>query len=164
MSLFLPYHETPHFIKMVSILNIKYVLLPPRARFPWLNDFTRDRSPLRFLQAYKTTATPLHRSLLITEMLKTLEVARFVSHILPTTLQSHCAGVHRALITFHTGLLLEFVARSKALDENAMAVLLPAALEPLENASNPDAAVKATLLQESIVRRPFATCRLSLLM
>lgn len=144
---------------MVSILNIKYVLRPPCARFALLNSFPRDRSPLRFLQAYKATATPLHRSLLITEMLKTLEVARFVSRILPTTLQSHCAGVHRALIAFHTGLLLDFVARSKALDENAMAVLLPAALEPLQTASNPDAAVKATLLQESIVRRSFAPRR-----
>ncbi|KAI0632952.1 hypothetical protein C8Q77DRAFT_1120632 [Trametes polyzona] len=133
VSLFLPFHETPHFVKMVSILHIN------------------DRSPLRFLQAYKTTVKPLHRPLLINEMLKSLEVARFVSAILPATLQRHTAGVHRALIAFHTGALLEFVAKSKTLDEDAMAVLLPAALEPLQTAASPEVAVKPALLQESIL-------------
>ncbi|KAI0776755.1 hypothetical protein BD413DRAFT_469201 [Trametes elegans] len=133
VSLFLPYHETPHFVKMVSILHIK------------------DRSTLRFLQAYKTTAKPLHRPLLINEMLKALEVTRFVSEILPATLRDHPAGVHRALIAFHTGVLLNFVGKSKSLDENVMAILLPAALEPLQTGSSPDARVKLAFLQESIL-------------
>ncbi|KAJ8482003.1 hypothetical protein ONZ51_g5640 [Trametes cubensis] len=133
VSLFLPYHETPHFVKMVSILHIQ------------------DRSPFRFLQAYKTTAKPLHRALLINELLKSLEVVRFVSGILPQVLRDHGAGVHRALIAFHAGVLLEYVAKSQALDENAMAILLPAALEPLQVASNSEVQVKPALLQESIL-------------
>ncbi|KAI0369251.1 hypothetical protein BV20DRAFT_968110 [Pilatotrama ljubarskyi] len=133
VALFLPYHETPHFIKMVSILYI------------------RDRSPLRFLQAYKTTAKPLHRSLLINEMLKTLDVARFVSGIFPAVLKDHSAGVHRALVAFHTGVLLEFIGQSQSLDENAMAIMLPAVLEPLQNASLSETAVKPAMLQESIL-------------
>ena len=111
----------------------------------------RDRSPFRFLQAYKTTAKPLHRALLINELLKSLEVVRFVSGILPQVLRDHGAGVHRALIAFHAGVLLEYVAKSQALDENAMAILLPAALEPLQVASNSEVQVKPALLQESIV-------------
>ncbi|KAI0670242.1 hypothetical protein C8Q78DRAFT_1138718 [Trametes maxima] len=133
VSLFLPYHETPHFIKMVSILHIQ------------------DRSPLRFLQAFKTTTKPLHRSLLLNEMLKAPDVVRFVSEILPSVLKQHSAGAHRALIAFHTGSLLEFVGRCKSLDENAMAILLPAALQPLQIAKDPHSSVKPAILQESIL-------------
>ncbi|KAI0651200.1 hypothetical protein C8Q79DRAFT_1004507 [Trametes meyenii] len=133
VSLFLPYHETPHFIKMVSILHIQ------------------DRSPLRFLQAFKTTTKPLHRSLLLNEMLKASEVARFVAGILPSVLREHSAGAHRALIAFHTGSLLEFVGRCKSLDENTMAILLPAALQPLQTANEANVSVKPTILQESIL-------------
>ena len=79
------------------------------------------------------------------------EVARFVATIFPAVLKTHGAGVHRALIAFHTGALLEYVAKLKALDENAMALLLPAAMEPLETASSDQTEVKPTLLQESIV-------------
>ncbi|OSD00001.1 hypothetical protein PYCCODRAFT_1479448 [Trametes coccinea BRFM310] len=133
VSLFMPYHETPHFVKMVSILHIQ------------------DKSVLRFLQAYKTTAKPLHRNLLINEMLKSLEVARFVSGILPAVLSHRSAGMHRALIAFHTGVLLEYIARSRALDENMMAILLPAALEPLQAASDAETKAKPALLQETIL-------------
>ncbi|KAH9893998.1 hypothetical protein C8Q73DRAFT_694035 [Cubamyces lactineus] len=133
VSLFLPYHETPHFVKMVSIIHIQ------------------DRSPFRFLQAYKTTTKPLHRPLLINELLKSLEVVRFVSGILPQVLRNHSAGVHRALIACHAGVLLEYVAKSQTLDENAMAILLPAALEPLQVAGNSEVQVKPALLQESIL-------------
>ncbi|TBU55148.1 armadillo-type protein [Dichomitus squalens] len=133
VSLFLPYHETPHFVKMVSILHIS------------------DTSSLRFLQAYKATAKPLHRPLLINDMITKPEVARFVSSVFPTILKEHGAGVHRALIAFHTGVLLEYVAKSKTLDENAMALLLPAAMEPVESASSAQSEVKHALLQESIL-------------
>ncbi|KAI9060150.1 hypothetical protein FKP32DRAFT_1760434 [Trametes sanguinea] len=133
VSLFMPYHETPHFVKMVSILRIQ------------------DKSVLRFLQAYKTTAKPLHRNLLINEMVKSLEVARFASGILPAVLSHQSAGMHRALIAFHTGVLLEYIATSRALDENMMAILLPAALEPLQTASRVETKAKPALLQETIL-------------
>ncbi|TFK83295.1 hypothetical protein K466DRAFT_498737 [Polyporus arcularius HHB13444] len=133
VTLFLPYHETPHFTKMVSILHIP------------------DRSPLRFLEAYKTTVTPLHRPLLLKEMLSKPEVARLATRILPTVLKDHSAGLHRALIAFHTGVLLEYVTKCKALDENAMVLLLPAAMEPLETASAEDSPGKPALLHELIL-------------
>ncbi|KAI0712775.1 armadillo-type protein [Cerioporus squamosus] len=133
VTLFLPYHETPHFTKMVSILHIP------------------NGSPLRFLEAYKMTVTPLHRPLLLKEMLSKPEVARLVTKILPSVLKDCSAGLHRALIAFHTGVLLEYIAKCKALDENAMALLLPAAMEPLESASAEDSPGKPALLHELIL-------------
>ncbi|KAI1789700.1 hypothetical protein LXA43DRAFT_1019967 [Ganoderma leucocontextum] len=133
VSLFLPYHETPHFTKMVSILHIS------------------DISPLRFLQAYKSTTKPLHRPLLINDLVSKPEVARFAAAILPATLRDHAAGVHRALIAFHAGVFLEYIANAKALDENVMTFLLPAAMEPLQSASDSRSEVKPALLHESIL-------------
>ena len=59
--------------------------------------------------------------------------------------------MHRALIAFHAGILLEYTAKAKALDENVMMFLLPAAMEPLQSASDPQGKVKPALLHESIV-------------
>ncbi|PIL25975.1 hypothetical protein GSI_11729 [Ganoderma sinense ZZ0214-1] len=133
VSLFLPYHETPHFTKMVSILHVS------------------DSSPLRFLQAYKATVKPVHRPLLINDLLSKPEVARFAAAILPATLRDYAAGVHRALIAFHAGVLLEYIAKAKALDENVMTFLLPAAMEPLQSASESHSEVRPALLHESIL-------------
>ncbi|CDO68791.1 hypothetical protein BN946_scf184989.g57 [Trametes cinnabarina] len=143
VSLFMPYHETPHFVKMVSILHIQ------------------DRSIIRFLQAYKTTAKALHRNMLINEMVKSLEFARFVTSILPAVLSHHSAGMHRALIAFHTGVLLEYIAASRTLDENTMAVLLPAVLEPLQTASKAETKTKPALLQETILGSYLALAAIS---
>lgn len=62
--------------------------------------------------------------------------------------------MHRALIAFHTGALLEYVAKVKLLDENIMAFLLPAAMEPLQDAADVESEVRPALLQETIVRVP----------
>lgn len=91
----------------------------------------------------------MHRPLLINDMLTKPDITRFVAGILPTVLKEHSTGVHRALIAFHTGTLLEFVAKCKTIDENVMTVLLPAAMEPLQS----DSPIKRALLQETIVSR-----------
>ncbi|OBZ74951.1 U3 small nucleolar RNA-associated protein 10 [Grifola frondosa] len=133
LKLFLPYHESPHFTKMVTILHIV------------------DQSPFRFLLAHKSTAKPLYRSLLIKEMLRNTDLARFVADLLPAALREGGAGAHRTLIAFHIGTLLEFIAQSKTLDEGIIAFLLPAAMEPLQLAQDPESSVKSTVLQESIL-------------
>ncbi len=84
-------------------------------------------------------------------MISKPEVARFAVSILPATLRDHAAGVHRALIAFHAGVSLEYIAKAKALDENVMTFLLPAAMEPLQSASDSRSEVKPALLHESIV-------------
>ncbi|KAH9920883.1 armadillo-type protein [Epithele typhae] len=133
VSVFLPYHETPHFTKMVSILHIP------------------DNSPIRFLQAYKTAAKPLHRPLLINDMVTKPEVVHFTAGILPVVLKDHSSGMHRALIAFHTGSLLEYIAKAKTLDENTMTVLLPAAVDPLQIASGTEQVVRPAVMQEVVL-------------
>ncbi|PCH43122.1 hypothetical protein WOLCODRAFT_121527 [Wolfiporia cocos MD-104 SS10] len=133
LALFLPYHESPHFAKMVTILHIN------------------DHSTFRFLNAYKTAAKPVPRDALVNEMMKNTDLARFVSGLLPRILQEGGAGAHKTLVIFHTGVLLNYIARSKELDEGTMAHLLPAAMEPLQLGADVEAKIKPAIIQESIL-------------
>ncbi|KAL6308934.1 hypothetical protein BKA93DRAFT_724934 [Sparassis latifolia] len=130
LALFLPYHESPHFAKMVTILHIP------------------DQSVFRFLLPYKKNVVSLPRSALVAEMSKNSDFARFVLELLPKALRED-AGLHRALVAFHTGLSLDFVAHQQTLDEGAVAFLLPAFVEPLQFRPNASSTVKPTLIQES---------------
>ncbi|KAH9921142.1 uncharacterized protein B0H18DRAFT_1086220 [Fomitopsis serialis] len=80
-----------------------------------------DTSTFRFLQAYKSTAKPLPRSGLVAEMLKNPDLARFIAIYSP-------ANSETALMIFHTGVLLDFIARSQDLNEGTTAFLLAASL------------------------------------
>ncbi|KAF8259327.1 armadillo-type protein [Lactarius quietus] len=112
LSLFLPYHDTPHFAKMVSILHVQ-----PNAHW-------------NFLNAYKSAAQSVPRTVLVTEMVRNVTVARFVASALPKTVKHRTA--HRALVAFHTAALFEYISRIKAPDDGVLAFLLPAMLEPLQ--------------------------------
>ncbi|KZT68072.1 hypothetical protein DAEQUDRAFT_348588 [Daedalea quercina L-15889] len=133
LSLFLPYHESPHFEKMLSILHID------------------DKSTFRFLQAYKITVKPLPRSGLVSEMLKNSDLARFITHLLPNTLKNGGAGMHKALVIFHAGVLLDFIARSQDLNEGTTAFLLSASLELLQIEPNEAQQANGSLLQEAML-------------
>ncbi|KAF4611649.1 hypothetical protein D9613_003824 [Agrocybe pediades] len=112
LSLFLPYHESPHFAKMITILNIK------------------PNSTWSFLIPYKSAAQNVPRVSLVTEMLKNSEVARFVASLLPTAIKK---GVcHRVIVTFNAATFHDFIKRSKSFNEGTVAYLLPAFLEPLQ--------------------------------
>ncbi|KAF9553866.1 hypothetical protein CPC08DRAFT_672807 [Agrocybe pediades] len=112
LSLFLPYHESPHFAKMITILNIK------------------PNSTWSFLIPYKSAAQNVPRVSLVTEMLKNSEVARFVASLLPTSIKK---GVcHRVIVTFNAATFHDFIKRSKSFNEGTVAYLLPAFLEPLQ--------------------------------
>lgn len=63
-------------------------------------------------------------------MRQTIDVARFVSSILPTALQRNY--VHRTLVAFYVGTILDFIGKSKTLDDGVFAFLLPAILTPLQ--------------------------------
>ncbi|KAH9837712.1 armadillo-type protein [Rhodofomes roseus] len=131
LTLFLPYHESPHFDKMLSILHID------------------DNSMFRFLQAYKTTSKPLPRSGLDSEMRKHSDLARFITNLLPNTLKNGGAGTHKALVIFHTGVLLDFIAKSQVLDEGTTAFLLAASLEVLQIEPSEAGKANGSLLQEA---------------
>ena len=116
MSVFMPYHESPHFAKMVSILSIE------------------GNAPWSFLSGYKASGAALQKSVLVTEMLRNTELARFVVSILSDTITTDLQSVHRTLVYFTTATLFEFVTRSeaKSLDASAMAVIVPALIIPLD--------------------------------
>ncbi|KAA1474189.1 hypothetical protein DENSPDRAFT_781033 [Dentipellis sp. KUC8613] len=114
LALFLPYHESPHFAKMVTILHIQ------------ANSF------YSFLSAYKSAAQAVPRAALVQEMLRSPDLSRFVAALLPNALKKGKGYAHHTLIAFHTGTLLDFIARSKTLDDAVLAFLLPAMLEPLQ--------------------------------
>ncbi|KAL5525140.1 UTP10 [Sanghuangporus sanghuang] len=117
LTVFLPYHESPHFAKMVSILTID------------------EKEPWRFLTAYKASGKAVQRSALVTEMLKGRELTRFVVSLLPETLAvSGGRNVHRTLISFNVSTILEYVTRAERRDLDAplLAFLLPALTAPLK--------------------------------
>ncbi|KAF8654764.1 hypothetical protein AX16_003419 [Volvariella volvacea WC 439] len=111
LSLFLPYHESLHFAKMLTILHIE---CSPQ----W-----------RFLLPVKKAAQSIPRIMLVNEMASNSDVARFITSLLPNALS--LGVVHRTLITFNAAVLHGFVSRSKNLDESTVAYLLPAILKPL---------------------------------
>lgn len=81
------------------------------------------------------------------------DLARFIGNLLPEAVKSSSvAAVHRGLIVFHTGILLDFVKRvseknTGALEEETLAWVLPAAMEPLQVA----AAIEVASSRESIM-------------
>ncbi|KAF8999772.1 hypothetical protein BDQ17DRAFT_1360346 [Cyathus striatus] len=115
LALFLPYHESPHFAKMVTILHIK------------------NNSPWTFLVPYKSAAQSLPRVSLVTEMLRNSDVARFVVSLLPLSIKE--GQMHRTLLAFNAATIHEYLQRSKSLNEGTVAYLLPALLEPLQGAA-----------------------------
>ncbi|KAJ3515006.1 hypothetical protein NLJ89_g2035 [Agrocybe chaxingu] len=112
LSLFLPYHESPHFAKMVTILQIQ------------------PNSTWSFLIPYASAAQKLPRVSLVTEMLKNTDVARLVISLLPTAIKKNLA--HHTLLAFNAATIHEFITRSKSLNEGTLAYILPALLEPLQ--------------------------------
>ncbi|KAF8889071.1 hypothetical protein BD779DRAFT_1714897 [Infundibulicybe gibba] len=117
LCLFLPYHESPHFAKMVTILHI--------------NCWDRRNSKWSFLLAYKSAAQSVPRAALVKEMLRSSDIARFVTSLLPDAMKGGYS--HRTLLAFNAASLHDYLLRLKSLDEGIAAFILPALLVPLEN-------------------------------
>lgn len=131
LKLFLPYHESPHFTKMLTILHIQ------------------PNSSWSFLLPYKSAAKPLTRNALVGEMQANTDVARFVTSLLPNAIRS--ISVHRTLLAFNGASLHDFVTNTLILDAGTLAHLLPALLEPLQNKSE-------HVTKEAIVNTPLPPC------
>ncbi|KAI6022898.1 hypothetical protein BKA83DRAFT_89928, partial [Pisolithus microcarpus] len=117
LTLFLPYHESPHFVKMLSILHIPCVLL----HFFRLSCFS-------FLLPFKSAAKPLSRSALIKEMVSGVEVARFIAELLPTAVG--CSYSHHTLLAFNAATMHDYISSVPRLDDGMLAFILPALLTP----------------------------------
>lgn len=78
-----------------------------------------------------------------------VDVARFVSSLLPAALEHNY--VHRTLVAFYVGSMLDFVGKSKKLDGSVLAFLLPAILVPLqaEGKSNKELTVSGRHILQS---------------
>jgi U3 small nucleolar RNA-associated protein 10 len=117
LVLFLPYHESPHFAKMVSILSIE------------------PNTAWSFMAGFKVSGKAIPRSALVTEMLHNRGLARFVVAILPDTLSdNNGVDVHRTLAYFNTAVMMEFISRAEPrhLDPAALAFIVPALTALLE--------------------------------
>ncbi|KIJ60905.1 hypothetical protein HYDPIDRAFT_42974 [Hydnomerulius pinastri MD-312] len=112
LSLFLPYHEAPHFVKMLSILHVQ------------------PNSPFAFLLAFKSAAKPLARSTLVKAMVSNTEVARFAAELLPTAVK--CSQSHRTLLAFNAATMHDYISSAPTLDDGMLAFILPALLGPLQ--------------------------------
>ncbi|CAK5279397.1 unnamed protein product, partial [Mycena citricolor] len=113
LALFLPYHESPHFAKMLSILHIK-----PNST--WI-----------FLLPFKAAAQNIQRPALVTEMLKNADATHFVVNLLPSALKGGYS--HHTLLAFNAATVHDYLKRAKSLDEGTLALLLSAFLEPLSS-------------------------------
>ncbi|KAF9034474.1 hypothetical protein BDZ89DRAFT_1158021 [Hymenopellis radicata] len=116
LSLFLPYHESPHFAKMVTILHLK-----PNTMWD-------------FLIPFQKAAQSVPRIALVKEMLKNTEVTRFITGLLPSALTG--GSSHRTLLAFNAATLHDYLAHKKEIDDGTVAHILPALLEPLHKRSD----------------------------
>lgn len=91
--------------------------------------YHRPQSMWHFLLAYKSSVKGLHRSALVTEMLKNPDLTRFAASLLPGALKGGYS--HRTLISFHTATLVEYISRAESLDPGSAVVFLSNFLEPL---------------------------------
>ncbi|KAG1807089.1 uncharacterized protein BJ212DRAFT_1387903 [Suillus subaureus] len=124
LSLFFPYHESPHFVKMLSILHIS------------------SSSIFSFLLPFKSAATPLARSSMVKAMAANQAVARFIASLFPTAMRGSCS--HRTLVAFNAATMHDYIASSPTLDEGVVAFLLSALLAPFQT-SHSDANATASL-------------------
>ncbi|KAJ6463475.1 hypothetical protein C8R45DRAFT_840925 [Mycena sanguinolenta] len=139
LALFLPYHESPHFTKMLSILHI------------------RPNSTWSFLLPFKSAAQNVPRPSLVTEMLKNSDATRFIVNLLPTAIKANC--VHHTLLAFNAATIHDYLTRTKTLDEGILALLLPVLLEPLQHRSD---VVKDAILGSYILLSALAqVCQLT---
>lgn len=86
------------------------------------------------------------------------DFSRFIGTLLPEAIRSpSTAAVHKGLIAFHAGTLLDFVKRgcekrAGALEEDTLAWVLPAAIEPLEVSATIEVeSSKGSMVSETIV-------------
>lgn len=85
-------------------------------------------------------------------MEKNPDLARFITMLLPNTTKNGGAGMHRVLLVFHTGVLLDFIAKSKGLNEGTTALLLAASLDVLQSEPSEAQKPNSSFLQEAVVR------------
>ncbi|KAF8525719.1 armadillo-type protein [Gautieria morchelliformis] len=137
MALFLPYHETAQFAKMISILHVK------------------ESNLWSFLVPLKAAAKPLPRSMLVDEMLVNQDLARFVLALFPDALGA--GQTYRTLTGFTASVTINYLSRKKKVDQEIVAFVLPALTRAFAPDSNQDAALAGYVSLAALSQR----CHLS---
>jgi U3 small nucleolar RNA-associated protein 10 len=79
-----------------------------------------------FSLPYKTSSSPLPRSNIVVEMMRKMDLARFVVSLLPSALRLSPSMVHCSLVAFTTGVVTEYITRHPKIDDGIVAFVLPA--------------------------------------
>ncbi|KAF9268872.1 hypothetical protein L218DRAFT_536645 [Marasmius fiardii PR-910] len=133
ISVFLPYHETPHFAKLNTILHIK------------------QNTTWSFLLPFKSASQSVPRIALVVEMKKNSVVARHISSILPNAIRE--GRSHRTLVAFNAATLHDFITHSDTIDESCTSYLLPALVEPLKSDSSKDVILGSYILISTLSQK-----------
>ncbi|KAI6147846.1 hypothetical protein BKA82DRAFT_4145263 [Pisolithus tinctorius] len=118
LALFLPYHESPHFVKMLSILHI-----PPTSCFS-------------FLLAFKSAAKPLSRSCTFycrasSTAVKCRSDFMFLETVPMTVCTKAPTLIARCWLSI-PATMHDYISSVPRLDDGMLAFILPASLTPLE--------------------------------
>jgi hypothetical protein len=95
-----------------------------------------DRSTHGYLLSTQQATLPLSRQNLVTAMLKSADLIRFIVSLIPEAIKART--VHQTLLTFHTAVMVEYLQRAtqanpEGLDESVLAILIPSFLAPLQH-------------------------------
>ena len=144
LACFLPYHDSPQFVRILAILRIPYVFAPLSVSSPYLS-YTNlpgprafppsKNSSLSFLLAPQSSHLPLTRHHLIASLTKdkSNDLLRLVTSLLPKAIEEEC--VHRTLVNFHAATLVAFIEHGGAtrkVGDAELTVVVPSVVEGLK--------------------------------
>lgn len=81
------------------------------------------------------------------------DVARFVASLLPSAIEQ--TYVHRTLVAFYVGIMMDYIGKSKILDDSVLAFLLPAMLVPLQAEGKRSKELTVSCRHHALCRRIF---------
>jgi len=111
-----------------------------------------QNSAWAFLNVHKRALTPLHREILIKEMVSNLLFASTIVNILPKHLSARAE--HRAVIGFSLAVTSQYITRAN-LDSVSLAFLLPAIMKPLAESRSADVAVSLVIIFHKLLTEIF---------
>ncbi|KAF9103403.1 HEAT repeat-containing protein 1 [Mortierella sp. AM989] len=133
----LPYHESAHFVTMVSILQIK------------------ESSRWMFLRPIRKSKQPLERSLLIQYMLKDRSLVEFVCE---TVLQAVTRRASfKTLISFYAAVMLQYISTLPVITDEALTTVFPYILEGLKAKGTADYQIATYMIISQISERATLT-------
>ncbi|KAF9401164.1 HEAT repeat-containing protein 1 [Mortierella sp. AD011] len=133
----LPYHESAHFVTMVSILQIE------------------ESSRWMFLRPIRKSKQPLDRTLLIQYMLKDRSLVEFVCE---TALQAVTRrSSYKTLISFYVAVMLQYISTLPVITDEVLTAIFPYILEGLKAKGTSDYQIATYMIISQISERATLT-------